>query len=516
LLPKGKHGKFWEIGELPDFTTCSGPAGPKGDAGGAAGSERLGKAGAFCLLCRRSGQSGQIPLALAGTIRHNQLHQFRCVSTGPFEAPAQGTATMSTFGKVLAFLNVFAVIGVVALLAMDYAKRRSWEYAVFRQDLLMNGLPLDDQERDNQGQLLVANVGPQTQKDLFAGNAPVATQSEEVNRVKGLLQNKISAAGDNRNAKLVALAHILMPFAITNEERQRLLVYQSYLRDDNAYKSLQQQFQRADQTARQPAAAGKKAPSYDEAFRQALAAQQAYPLLPLADAYLAVHKAAPGTTADKALEQTLDTHLGQLQGQFDGLFQDALTQKDGSNQRPAAQRKRSIARVLFNAVPSLEEQPAGGAAPKTDLLENSLYRRFINVVGVRSAIAAVNDEAAVLDTIAVQVAQERERWRGIFALEHAKVIRIIEEKAGEVEAHNQQLASKQKELAAHEEDLKKRRLDIKFYTDQLDAARKETLAHLEQLQKMSDALFKMRVDLREATATNQKLEKTIRDLEAGH
>ena len=35
---------------------------------------------------------------------------------------------MSLFGKILAVVNVFAVIGVLALLGMNYARNRAWQY----------------------------------------------------------------------------------------------------------------------------------------------------------------------------------------------------------------------------------------------------------------------------------------------------------------------------------------------------------------------------------------------------
>ena len=37
-------------------------------------------------------------------------------------------------------------VALVALFAMDYGKRQAWAYSVFRHDLLLQGLPLDDQE----------------------------------------------------------------------------------------------------------------------------------------------------------------------------------------------------------------------------------------------------------------------------------------------------------------------------------------------------------------------------------
>ena len=59
-------------------------------------------------------------------------------------------------------------------------------------------------------------------------NAPVATQTEEVNRVQRSLSEQIT--GDKKN-KIVALSRILMPMAETIEQHRRMIAYQAYLRD---------------------------------------------------------------------------------------------------------------------------------------------------------------------------------------------------------------------------------------------------------------------------------------------
>jgi hypothetical protein len=413
---------------------------------------------------------------------------------------------MSIIGKILAILNVFAVIGAVSLIAMNYAKRQAWAHAVFREDLMMEGLPLDTKERDPQGDLLSEKIGEKTQKELFS-SAPVTTQKAEVERVQKQLFGKIDGAGDKKK-QIYLLAQTLAPLVVTNEQRERMIAYETYLRDDQTFNRLKQILLRADQAAKNPAKGKPKSP--DEAFHDALAAQHADPTGPLAEAYLAVLTANPGTAFDQALDQSLDTQLTQLRGQLEQHFKAALDETQA-----AEQRKRSIARLLFNVTEALVEQPAGGAPAKLDLMENPDYKRFITVVGVREAVAAVNDEARILNDIAAEVQLERLRERSKFAAEHGKSVAVIQEKAVEVEQHAFQLARQQRELTAHEEDLKKRRLDIQFYKDQLEAVRKDTADRLKELRGMSDALYQLRVKLRDDTVENQKLEKQIRTLEEG-
>jgi hypothetical protein len=415
---------------------------------------------------------------------------------------------MSIIGKVLAILNVLAVIGAVVLIAQDYAKRTAWEYAVFREDLMINGLPLDEKETDPQGRPLVERIGPQTQKELFPSSPPPQpTQKAEVEQVRNQLNSKIQGAGDKKK-QIYLLAQVLSPLVVTNEQRERMVAYDTYLRDDAAFDRLKVILQRADQAAKQPPKGKAKSP--DEAFHDALTAQHTDPTGSLAEAYLAVITANPGTPFDQALDQSLDNQLAQLQGQLEQHFKDAL---DGAQAVP--QRKRTIARLLFNVADALADQPAGGAPQKIDLSENPTYKRFITVVGVSEAVVAVNDEARLLKEIAAEVELERGRERSKFALEHGKAVAMIQEKSVEVEQHGLQLARQQKELAAHEEDLKKRRLDIVFYKEQLEAVRQDTAARLKELRGMSDALYQLRVKLRDDTAENQKLEKQIRTLEEG-
>src|SRR5262249_52888534 len=148
---------------------------------------------------------------------------FRATADGR-PARIRGIGTMSIIGKILAILNVFAVIGAVVLIAQDYAKRKTWEYAVFREDLMMNGLPLDGQERDPQGRTITEKIGDKTQKELFPGS-PVTTQMAEVQRVQSQLQSRIDGAGDKKK-QIALLAQILAPLVVTNEQREQMIAYQ--------------------------------------------------------------------------------------------------------------------------------------------------------------------------------------------------------------------------------------------------------------------------------------------------
>jgi hypothetical protein len=417
---------------------------------------------------------------------------------------------MSLTGKLLAVLNVLAALGAVALLAMAYGKQRSWQYAVFAQDVLIDGLPLDDKQTDDQGNIL-ADDARELPKTFFPAGNPV-TQEAEVRRVQGDLQGKLNAAGDKKK-QIYLYAKVLTPLAQTASQRDRLMAYQIYLHDDQSLARLKQLFEQADRDARKPADKEKKerVKQYDEAFRDALEARNTDPPGPLADAFLEVKKANANMPVDQALEQSFDSQLSPLQQEFNQAFAAALNSQGQS----VGQRKRTIAHLLLNMVDALPaDTPAGGQA-RGDVTDSTDYQRFLTVVGLREAVAAVDDEAQNLNELAAQVEVDRRRQRSRFAVEHQKVVDAIKEKAAEAEVHAALLARKEKQLAVHAAELKKRQQDVQYYTEQLEAARKDTADRLKELRGMSDALYKERLELRGMNEGNQKLEKEIRSLEAG-
>ncbi|HEY7307977.1 MAG TPA: hypothetical protein VH643_01320 [Gemmataceae bacterium] len=426
---------------------------------------------------------------------------------------------MSLLGKLLAIVNVLAVVGALALMGMVYGKRSTWQYQVFRQQLMETGLPVDPAERDEMDRSLAGKIDSETQKDLFkdaAPNAPVATQLDEVKRVKDELNRKIEGAGDKKK-QIYMYSRILTPMAVTYEQRKELHAYQTYLRDDAAFKKLHDRLGQADKTATQQIKDG-KAKKYDEAFHEALAAQFVDPPGPLAEAFLAAKKADMAGNVDKLLDPSLDPQLAELKRQFDEMFQSTTAgtggTEIGSKSGATRQKRRVIAYLLLNMVDVLPDEAPGGAAAKpANIWEDPKYKRFLKVVGVQAAAEALETQASLLKDIAAEVDTERLRERGLFALEHDKAVTLVQEKAVEVDRHTRLLELKQKEQTAHEENLKKRELDVKFYQEQLAKARKKTADDLDVLRRMSDQLLKERVKLRDATEDNQRLEKDIRALE---
>jgi hypothetical protein len=414
---------------------------------------------------------------------------------------------MSIFGKILAIVNVLAVVGVLALMGMNYAKRQNWQHAVFRQDLMIKGLPLDNTETDDLQQPLVDKLGPNTRQDLFRQTSPatpVATQKEELDRVQGELRKQIQAAGEKKK-QIAALARILTPMADTSEQRRERIAYQNHLRDDNAFAALKRRLNDAHTAAIAPQQG--RAKPYEERFRDALAATFSDPPGPFAETFLDVMKTDPKQNFDMVLDKTLDNQLAKLQGQFDQTFRDAFNGGTGVQPGGAAQQKRTIARLLFNMV----EVTGSGAQPD---LSDPTYKRLFIVVGVKAAVEAVNDQAALLQVLSFETQAEGLRERNLFALEHRKAVDLVLDKKAEVDQHAYTLTLKQKEKEAHNGALARRREDVKKYEETLGEERRKTTQNVEQLRTLSERLFAERVKLRENSDDNQKLEKQIRALEA--
>lgn len=419
---------------------------------------------------------------------------------------------MSIFGKVLAIVNALAVVGVLALMAMSYAKRLSWEYAVYRQDILINGLPVDNASSGQQ-KAGEPSISKETQQDLFrqvTPSTPVATQEDEVTRVKNALSSQVQSAGDKNN-QIKELARIMTPMSDTIEERRRMIDYQTHLRDAKTFAALKDRLLAAHKAATAPQPG--QAKPYEERFHDALAVTFTDPPGPFAEAFLAEMKANPNANPDTAFDQSVDKQLAQLQGQFDRMFQNALSGGENVQRGATPQQKRTIARLLFNTV-EVQASSGGGGGAKADL-NDSAYKRFFVVVGVKAAVEAINDQASILQELTFETRAERQRERNLFSVEHRKAVDLVLDKKAEVDHHTQLLALKRTEKLAHEATLEGRRRDVMAYEKQLAEERQKTTQNLEQLHQLSDRLFAERVKLRENSEDNQKLEKQIRTLENG-
>ncbi len=429
---------------------------------------------------------------------------------------------MSLFGKILAFLNVLMAIGFVCVAALDYGKRQAWSHAVFQGELMIHGLPLDGQEVGPDGNPLTARLGEETQRKLFerAGGQPVTTQEAEVQRVEGRVGSAVGGAGDARS-QAGALARILMPFAETNLERERLWACFFWLGSAQNQKVLADRFQlafnQAAQKFREQPPPGRPKPTFDELFHDALDAQGGEPAGPLAEAFVKAMTTGAGKPFAQAFDEAVESQRAALDEQLKALFAEAKsgTRRTARGGRlDPSERRRAVARLLFNLVDAVPEPAAAPGQPEA-FADTPKFRRYLTVVGLREAVGAVATQAENLARIDDELAYERSRDMGRFAKAHMARLAEVQQRAREVADHNADLQRKNAQLLAQQELVKKRQAEVESYRSELDASRKETAARLKELRTMSQALFDERVKLRDATRENQKLEKDLHKLEEG-
>ncbi len=136
---------------------------------------------------------------------------------------------MSILGKVLIVLNILAAIAFVGLAGLDWGKRQEWSYAVLRQEIALNGLPLDDKETLPDGTPIVSLLSDQTMQDIFRSAGGISqplkpedkTQLAALDRAKTRLLGEIEAVADEP-AKRKKIAAILLPLTDTIGERDQL------------------------------------------------------------------------------------------------------------------------------------------------------------------------------------------------------------------------------------------------------------------------------------------------------
>jgi hypothetical protein len=122
---------------------------------------------------------------------------------------------MSTLGKVLAVLNVLAAIGLFTVAALNYGQRQAWTTAVFQQDLLISGLPINETQVDVEGKPIVSQLGKGILQKLFSGaGEPVRTQLAEVK----LRRDRLAQSIDSKEA----LQAVLLPLARSVSDRVEL------------------------------------------------------------------------------------------------------------------------------------------------------------------------------------------------------------------------------------------------------------------------------------------------------
>src|SRR5262249_2784538 len=122
-----------------------------------------------------------------------------------------GEGSMPLLRNILVVLNILVAIVFFVLAARDWGRRTAWAHGVFQYELALNGLPVDANETDANGDLVVKKVH----------GTPVKTQQEELDAKLSQLQSDINGQPDEA-AKKKRLIEVLQALAYTQAERDAL------------------------------------------------------------------------------------------------------------------------------------------------------------------------------------------------------------------------------------------------------------------------------------------------------
>jgi hypothetical protein len=132
---------------------------------------------------------------------------------------------MSMFSKILTVFNVLAAIAFLAVAGLDYGKRQTWAYSIFRHELAINGLPLDEKDDSwRPGTPVYRDLTKNTVTDLFkfSGGNPVYTQLEAVAAMKNSVMSAIDSATDEV-AQRKAIAAFWLPLLEQLSHREKVM-----------------------------------------------------------------------------------------------------------------------------------------------------------------------------------------------------------------------------------------------------------------------------------------------------
>lgn len=435
---------------------------------------------------------------------------------------------MSLLGKILIILNILGAAGLAALASMDYARRQSWSYAVFRNELMLTGLPLDDTDHELGGEARVEKLSDDTLKEVCVTEPAVATQEKEVERVQRDLQARIKQlAGTSKRAEIETLAQVLLPQSLSNAQREDYLACRTHLATDASLAEMQKSFKEAYAAAAERA---KKDPdNFDREFNQVLHDKLVEPAHPFIVTFLQLRKATPQAPFDKLFGDMLEQLRAGFQARLDDAFRAAKGERvigKATQKSTAEERRKEIARLLFvlvDVLPDARTQP-DLAASRSDLVNSKAFQRYINIVGLQHAVRQLKEQAQILQRIAseldaaVQEAaldQEVIRDRSRFIQEHQALLNEIRVRADEVRVMNTYLARKKAQRDFQRDMVVvPRRKNVKDVEEELDASRKQTAEEMAALRRLSQALFDKRVEVRDALEQNYQYERKLRELEA--
>ncbi|HZU36285.1 MAG TPA: hypothetical protein VFA18_10270, partial [Gemmataceae bacterium] len=376
---------------------------------------------------------------------------------------------MGLLGKILAILNVLAAAAFVYLAAADWSKRQQWAFAAVRFEEVIDGLPVDPAQADpNEGTVLVTRYKESTPQQLQGTGSAVATQEEEVNRVKEELKKEIQdttqtsaleqftteiQAVPNKFNQRVRLASIVLPLAKTDAERINWAG---------------QVFDPAVSVTGKGSVLAKVIHT-DLAAQKARLAQALLPLALTGDQREAL--ALQIAKADK-----IDDLLG-AEGPVEVTFKKALKQEyPGVNEKDNYAGKRTaIAHLLVNL-------------GRSDSALPNWYKRVVAVVGYKAFADAANAQADAFRGMAARVRLATQGDLNNFLTRHQAVLEVLRTLNDQIKQRNAELAQHQEQEARYAGLVKDRAAERDKYQKTLEQARADLKVALQKQKDEEQAL----------------------------
>lgn len=466
---------------------------------------------------------------------------------------------MSLFGKILALLNVFGAIALFVLAILDYGARQTWAHNVLQHELLLEGMPLDDDERDAQGRPMVHALPQKTVADHFAsvGGNPQATQVDEVKRLQAAFDRELDSKTPREQTYY--LARLLLPLSDNYGERQEMLAARHYFADEARLKEFRERYRKGFEGARKRTSEEIKAPAnpkaakltFDEALYVDMRAQGGEPSDAFTMTFLGQLPAnvrkdpalLKTVDFDKTFDKTVAVNLAALRDRLNLKFARALTgtnldsvtvalEPDEKSKlgKAARTQKRAIARLLFAlAHPIAEDEVKDDAKLKaiTDrhssafveaLADTDAYkekvRRVYAVCGLKMTLAAIADEIAEVRKEAAEAIRAQDQDLSNFVTDHGNLVEELRDRYELLKTAEDRVKDNRDKLKAQQEVVKQSQAKVMELQAKLLSERKLTADEATELGKVSTEVLKLRLEVRDAIKQTEEAEKEIRRLEA--
>jgi hypothetical protein len=459
---------------------------------------------------------------------------------------------MSLAGKILAVVNLLGAIGLVYLASADYATRQAWAFSVFRQDLLIDGLPVDEQQQGEDGEPIFPRIRDEDKAALLSGvggKLDTLTQVTEVKRVKQELDAKVEGAGQDPVQQSVLLARILLPLTDAFHEREQLIACRLNFDSPDKTKALRARLERAFKEALRPAPADLPAKAFSEAFRFELRRQEALAKdSEPAELFVSqLLRAIPDDRAKAAKvdfnqvwNSTISAQVASFKQRYDRYFDEALgnsSEASGALKQLGRDGQRTaIARLLFGLAPFLTEdaifsdpakqaeQEQLNAAAKVNfatfqetLVSTETFRgalqRVAVVCGLRSTMGAISERASVVRRLTDYAREAMTQERQQFVYDDLSVIELLREQASLVRAEQAVINENRERLGGYDTVVKERKKEIDLLKEDFNKMRADNAARAKKLRELSQQVLDLRVRIRDAISSNEKGEQRIRELE---